>query len=103
MSPPRRIDEDARLRLAPVAFGQQPKQRLAGDLRHRVPHRPVDGADRDRALAVAARLLVLHQRGPDAVRIKVVAGTVEQALGLGLHEARREALADEPALTVAAV
>ena len=78
-------------------------KRLAGDLGHRVPDRHVDGADRDRALAVAARLLVLHQRRPDAVRIEIVAGIVQQRLRIGLLEPRREALADQPALPVAAV
>ena len=86
-----------------MALGQQPEQRLACDLRHRVPDRHVDRADRDRALAVAAGLLVRHQRRPDPVRIEVVAVVIEQALGIGLHEARNEALADQPALPVAAV
>ena len=99
----RRIDEDARVRLALVALGEQAEQRLAGDLCHRVPDRHVDRADRDRALAVPARLLVRHQRGPDAVRVEIVAGIVEQRLRLGLHQPRREALADQPALPVAAV
>ncbi len=82
------IDEDARIGLAAVAFGEQPEQRLAGDLRDRVPHRHVDGADRDRALAVAARLLVLHQRRPDAVGIEIVAGIVEQRLRVGVAASR---------------
>ncbi len=69
-----RIDEHARIGLDAVALGEQTEQRLAGDLRHRIPHRHVDGADRDRALAMAARLLVGHHRGPDLVRIEIVAG-----------------------------
>ena len=99
----RRVDEHARLRRALVPLGEQAEQRLAGDLRHRVPHRHVDGADRDRALAVPARLLVLHQRRPDAVGIEIVARVVEQRFRLGLEQPRREPLADQPALAVAAV
>ena len=70
------IDEHARIGAAAMALGQQTKQRLARDLRHRVPHRHVDGADRDRALAMAARLFVCHQGRPDLVRIEIVAGLV---------------------------
>src|SRR5581483_11368736 len=97
------IDEHARVGLPLVTLGEQAEQRLARDLRHRVPHRHVDGADRDRALAVTARLLVRHHRGPYLVGIEIVAGIVEQRFRLGLHQARREALADQPALPVAAV
>ena len=97
------IDEDARVGLAPLALGQQAEQRLARDLGDRVPDRHVDRADRHRALAVAARLLVGHHRGPDLVRIEVVAGVVEQALRVGLQDAVAEALADQAALAVAAV
>ena len=86
-----------------MTLGQQAEQRLAGDLRHRVPHRHVDGADRDRALAMAARLFVRHQRRPDLVRIEIVAGLIEQGLRIGLGQPRRKALADQPALPVAAV
>jgi hypothetical protein len=52
---------------------------------------------------MAARLFVLHQRGPDAVRVEIVAGVVEQRSRIGLAQTRREPLADEAALTVAAV
>ena len=70
------IDEHPRIGVALVALGQQLKQRLAGDLRDRVPHRHIDGADGDRALAMAARLFVSHQGRPDLVRIEIVAGLV---------------------------
>src|SRR6266581_4984620 len=50
------VDEHVRLRLNAVAFGEQPKQRLAGDLGYGIPYRHVEGADRDRALAVTAGL-----------------------------------------------
>jgi hypothetical protein len=86
-----------------VALGKEAKQRLVGDLRHRVPRRHVDGTDRDRALAVPARLLVLHQHRPDAVGIEVVPRIVEQRPRLRLEQPRRKPLADQPALAVAAV
>ncbi len=41
-----------------MALGEQAKERLAGDLGRRVLHRHADGADGDRALAMAARLLI---------------------------------------------
>src|SRR5262249_34611461 len=81
----------------------QAKQRLAGDLGDRIPDRHVDGADGNRALAVAARLLVHHQGGPALVRRQVLTVLVEQGLGLGLEQASAEALADETALSIAAV
>ncbi|MET3262929.1 hypothetical protein ABIF38_004435 [Bradyrhizobium japonicum] len=86
-----------------MALGEQPEQRLARDLRHRVPHGHVDGADRDRALAMAARLLVRHQRRPDLVRIEIAAIGIEQRFRIGFLEARRKALTDQTALPVAAV
>jgi hypothetical protein len=52
---------------------------------------------------VPARLLVAHHAVPDPVRVEVVAALVEQARGLGLQDPPGEALADEPALAVAAV
>jgi len=86
-----------------VPLGEQAKQRLARDLRHRVPHRHVDGADRDRALAMAARLLVRHQRRPDFIGIEIVAGLVQQGFRIGLFQARGKTLTDQPALPIAAV
>ncbi len=97
------IDEHARVGGPAVALGEQAEQRLAGDLRHRVPHRHVDGADRDRALAMAARLFVRHHRRPDLVGIEIVAGRIEQRFRIGLDQTRRETLADQPALPVAAI
>jgi hypothetical protein len=86
-----------------VTLGEQSKQRFSRDLGHGIPHRHVDGADRDRALAVTARLFVRHQRRPDLVRIEIVSGVIEQGLRIGFHQPRRETLADQPALPVAAV
>ena len=86
-----------------LALGQQAEQGLAGDLGRGVPDRHVESAHRHRTLAVAAGLLVLHHRGPDLVRIKVIAALVEQALGSGLQDAVAEALADQATLAVAAV
>src|SRR5581483_5143062 len=99
----RGIDEDFGVGGCAVALGKEAEQRLAGDLRHRVPYRHVDGADRDRALAMAARLLVRLQHGPDLVRIEVVATGIEKRLRIGLEHAAAKALADETALAVAAV
>ncbi len=66
------VDEDLRVGLAVVALGEEAEERLAGDLGDCVPDGHVDGADGDGALAVASGLLVLHQRGPDAVGVEIV-------------------------------
>src|SRR5690606_25702499 len=98
------VDEDAPIRPAvAVAFREQLVERLVLDLRDGIPYRHVDRADRDRALAVPARLLVHEHRLPDAVRIEVGAGVVEQRLGIGLEHARNEALAHQLALAIASV
>ena len=86
-----------------MPLGQQTEQRPARDLRHRIPHRHVDRAHRDRAITVAARLLVGHQAGPDAIRIEILAGVIEQRARIRLQQPGREALTDQPALTVAAI
>ncbi len=52
---------------------------------------------------MAARLLVGEHGGPHLVRVDIVARGVDQAVGLGFQNARREALADQAALAVAAV
>ena len=44
-----------------------------------------------------------HQAGPDAVRIEIFAAVVEQRARVRLQQARREALADQAALAVAAI
>ena len=64
---------------AVVALGQHAMQRLACDLGDRVPDRDLDGADADRALAVAAGFLVPHHHGEDFFRIEIVAGLVRAA------------------------
>ena len=47
-----------------VLVGEEPVQRLPGDLGRQVEQRHVDHADRDRAFPVAAGLLVVHQEVP---------------------------------------
>jgi hypothetical protein len=88
---------------AGMALGQHLEERLVLDLGRGVPHRHVDRAHGDRAFVVAAGLFVAHQRGPDRVRVAVVALAVEQAGGRGFEHARNEALAHQRALAVAAV
>ena len=68
-------------------------QRQPGRLGRGIPERHVQGADRDAALAVTARLLARHHRLPGAKRIEAAARG---------EQARREALADQPALRKAA-
>jgi len=98
------VDKDLAPGLAvAVAFRQQLEQRLALDLGHGVPDGHVDGADRHRALAVAARLLVPEHGGPDRVRVEVLAAGVDQVVGGRLEDVRNEALAHHAALAVAAV
>jgi len=97
------VDEDPRVRLAALAFGDEAEEGLAGDLGRRVPYRHVERSDGDRALAVASRLLVRHHGGPDPVRIEIAAALVEKALGRRLQDAVAEALADEAALAVPSV
>src|SRR6185312_10790836 len=97
------IDEDVWIGFYPVAFGQQPEQRLAGDLRRRVPHRHVDGADGHGSVAMAARFFIAHHRGPDLVGVQVVAGLIEQRAGFGFQQAGGEALPDEAALAISPV
>ncbi len=78
---------------AAVAFGQHAMERLAGDLRDRVPHRDLDGADADRALGVAADLFALAHGGQNLRRVEIVAGLVEQRRRVGAQDARDESLA----------
>ena len=87
---------------AVVALGEHAMQRLALDLGDRVPHRDLDGADADRALAVPAGLLVPHHHGEDFLRIEIVAGLVEQRFRIGLQDARDESRAHLRAAGIAA-
>src|SRR3954453_6313131 len=99
-----RVDEDALVDgAAAVAFAEEPIERLLLDFRDRVPDRHVEHADRDRALAVPAWLLVLHQAGPGLVRVEVLPRLVEKRVRIRALQARDEALAQEPARRVAAV
>ena len=78
-------------------------QRPAGDLGDGIPHRHVERADGDRALAMAARLLVAHHRVPDGSGIEIVVRAVDQAGRVGGAQPRQEALAQQRALRIAAV
>src|SRR5205085_8951830 len=99
-----RVDEDALVDLpAAVALAEEAIEPLLLDLRDRVPDRHVEHADRDRALAVPARLLVLHQAGPGLVRVEILPRLVEKRVRIRALQARDEALAQEPARRVAAV
>ena len=87
---------------AAVAVGEHPVQRHIGDLRRRVPHRDLDGADPDRTLGVAADLLAPdHGRG-DAGGIDVAAGLIEERGRVGPEDSRDEALAHLRAAGIAA-
>ena len=98
------VDEDAAVGLAvAVAVGEKLEERLAFNLGDRVPNSHVDGADGNRALAVTSGLLVGHHAGPNLGRVEVVTALVEQALGLGLEQARAEAFADQRSLSVASI
>ena len=97
------VDEHVRLRLNAVAFREQPKQRLAGDLRDRIPHRHIERPHRHRSFAVTARLFVGHHRGPHTIRIEILAAPIEQRCRIGLAQSRREALANQPALAIPSV
>ena len=46
------VDKDTRIGLCAIAFGKQPEERLAGNFRHRIPHRHIDRADGYGAFAV---------------------------------------------------
>ena len=65
------------------ALGQHAMQRLVGDLGDRVPDRDLDGADADRALGMAAGLLVLHHDGEDFVRLEIAPASSSSVSGGG--------------------
>jgi 4-hydroxy-4-methyl-2-oxoglutarate aldolase len=65
------------------------EKRLAFDPCHRIPDGHVDVADRDRALAVGAGLVVGHHRRPGPVSARQAA-LVEQGLGRRRQQARDE-------------
>jgi hypothetical protein len=52
---------------------------------------------------VTARLLVRHQGRPEFIGVEIVTALVEQRLRVGFQQTRREALADQPALPIAAI
>jgi len=85
-----------------VALGQKLPERHALGLGAEIPERHVDHADRHRALAMAARLLVGHHHGP-AFRRLDQAALVDQRFGPCRGEARDEALAHQALRRVAPV
>ena len=87
---------------AVVALRQHAVQRLALDLGDGVPQRDLDGADRDRALGVAAGFLALHHAGEHLRGIEVAAARVEQRVRRRGLDARDEAGAHLRAAGVAA-
>ena len=90
----RGVDGDVRLR---SCLGQDLRQvtvqRQPGRLGRGIPERHVQGAHRDAALAVTARLLARHHRLPGEKRIEAAARR---------EQPRREALADQATLRKAA-
>jgi len=50
-----------------------------------------------------AGLFIGHHRGPDAIRVEVLAGRVEERRGIGFAQPRGEAFADQAALPVAPI
>src|SRR5262249_60202817 len=97
-------NEDALVALAvSVPLGEQPIQRLSGDLRDGVPDRHVHRADGDRPLAVAAWLFIHHHPIPDLRRIEIGSIRLEERARLSFQKARDESLAQEATLSVPAV
>ena len=85
-----------------VALGEHAMERLVFDLGDRVPARDFDGADRDRALGVAARLLALHHARENFLGIEVRSRRVDERRGIGFEDARNEARAHLRAARIAA-
>ena len=65
-------------------------QRLSGNLGDRIPDGDLDGADGDRALAVAAGLFPLHHDRQDLAGIEVLLRLIEQGARVGAQYARDE-------------
>jgi RNA polymerase sigma factor RpoD-like protein len=98
------VDKDPGVGLAgAITLRQHFMQRQSGNFGDSIPDGHVDRADRHGALAMTARLFVVHHAGPDRVRVEVVSGGVTQAGRVGLEHTRTEALADQAALSVAPV
>src|SRR4029077_16637425 len=73
-----------------VTLREHPMQRLSGNLGDRIPDGDLDGADRDRALAVAAGLFPLHHDRQDLAGIEVLLRLIEQGARVGAQYARDE-------------
>src|SRR6202011_5590368 len=71
-------EQSVRDRAAIETLGKHDMQRLAFDLGDNIPYGDLDGADADRALAMAARLLPLQHAAQDLRRIEVAAAVIEQ-------------------------
>jgi len=88
---------------AAVTLRQHLMQWLPGDLGHGVPDRHVDGAHRHGPFPMTARLFIAHHAVPDLERIQVVAARVAQTGRVSLQHTRPKALADQAALSIAAI
>ena len=73
-----------------VAVSEHPMQRLSGNLGDRIPDGDLDGADGDRALAVAAGFFPLHHDGEDLAGIEILLRLVEQGARIGPQNAGDE-------------
>ena len=100
----RRIHKHLVVRFATVVtIGQQTIQRLALNLRHRIPHGHVHRADSHRALTMPARFFIGEHRGPNAMRVQVIARVIHQRLRISFHDARHKALRQQPHLRITAI
>ena len=97
------VDRDEALgrRVAGVLGDQRPERHVA-ELGCGVPDRNVDRRHRDRALAVAAGLLVPHHQAADGAGVEGGAVGTRVLIG-GFEHARREPFADHGALGIAAI
>jgi hypothetical protein len=73
-----------------VALGEHAMQRLLLDLGDGVPQRHLDGADGDRALAVAAGFLALQHAGEQLLGREILSPVVEQRVRCSRQDARNE-------------
>jgi hypothetical protein len=68
-------------------------ERPIGNLCDCIPDRDLDGADRDRAVGIAADLLAVGHRRDDTLQIEIFAACIKQRLRGGAQNAGNEALA----------
>src|SRR5262249_20855326 len=86
-----------------VAVGQETIYGEAGYFCDGVPNRHIQHADGDGTLAMASRLFVAHDRGPDTMGIEVFARFIEERFCGSRFKAREKAIAQEPAGRVASI